>query len=153
MKFLAALGALSLGAGCGHVDVSPEANRSRVLAGTVNVGQALPAGSEILVRIVVPAGGNMTVKTGSDIPVVRPNLTGGEQILGEFVQTLAAPAGEAVPFKIEFDAEDALLRRGVNLEARVYFNGRVRFRTVNAHAVTVNSAHFPQTLFLQAVAR
>ncbi len=151
LKFFAAFGALCFAAGCGHVDLTPEASRSRVLRGSVLVGQALPAGTEILVRIVAPAGAAPAAAT--DLAVPRPQVAGGERILGEFVQTLAAPAAEAVPFQIEFEADDALLRRGVNLEGRVFFNGRVRFRTVNAHAVTANSVHFPQGLVLQAVDR
>lgn len=49
--------ALLWSAGCAHVDVTPEASRTRVLRGTLQVGQALPAGTEILVRVVAPAGG------------------------------------------------------------------------------------------------
>lgn len=144
---------LLLLAGCGHVDLTTEGNRSRVLRGTLQMGQALPAGAEVLVRIVAPPGGAPTAPAGSGSPMARPNPAGADVILGEFLQTLAAPANDGLPFQIEFSAEDALLRRGVNLEARVYFNGRVRFRTVNAHVVTANSVHFPQGLSLQAVDR
>lgn len=151
----ALISAFLFAAGCGHVDLTPEASRSRVLNGTLNVGQALPVGTEILVRIIAPAGGTPapSAAPSGGIPVIRPTAAGSERILGEFVKTLTVAAGEAVPFQIDFDADDALLRRGVNLDARVFFNGRVRFRTVNAHAVTVNSVHFPQTLMLQAVDR
>ena len=150
--FLAALLAFGLGAGCAHVDLSPEGGRNRVLQGTLSVGVALPAGAEIMVRIVATGGAPAQPASG-DLPVARRNSPAAEQILGEQVQTLTAPAAVPVAFKIEYDADDAVLRRGVNLEARVYYNGRVRFRTVNAHVVTLNSAPFPQSLVLQAVER
>jgi hypothetical protein len=155
-QFLSALivfGALLLVAGCGHVDLTAEGSRSRLLRGTLQLGQTLPAGAEVLVRVIAPPGGGPAVPVVTGSPMARPTPAGNDQILGEFLQTLTVPATDGMPFQIEFAAEDALLRRGVNLEARVYFNGRVRFRTVNAHVVTANSVHFPQTLPLQAVDR
>lgn len=153
LKLLTALGALTLGAGCGHVDLTPEGSRNRVMNGTLNTGVALPAGAEVLVRIVAATGLPSGPSAPSDIPVVRQNAPANEQTLGEFVQKLPAPVTEPVAFRIEYDADDAVLRRGVNLEARVYFDGRIRYRTVNAHVVTLTSAHFPQRVELQAVAR
>jgi hypothetical protein len=153
LPLLALLGALGLGAGCANVDVTGEGARNRVLNGTVSTGVALPAGTEIMVRIIAPTGMAPGQPAVSDIPIARQSPAGTERILGEQVQTLAAPAAEAVPFRIEYDADDALLRRGVNLEARVYYNGRVRFRTVNAHVVTLTSAPYPQSMVLQAVER
>lgn len=150
---LIVFGTLLLLAGCGHVDLTAEGSRSRQLRGTLLIGQPLPVGAEILVRLVAPPGGAPTALAGAGSPMTRPGPASADQILGEFLQTLTAPANDGMPFEIEFAAEDALLRRGLNLEARVYFNGRVRFRTVNAHVVTANSVHFPQALPLQAVDR
>jgi uncharacterized lipoprotein YbaY len=152
LKLLTALCALTMGAGCGHVDLTPEGSRSRVMSGTLNTGVALPAGAEVMVRIVAASGLPAGQTAPSDIPVVRQNASANEQILGEFVQKLPAPVTEPVVFRIEYDADDALLRRGLNLEARIYFDGRIRYRTVNAHVVTLTAAHFPQRIELQAVA-
>jgi uncharacterized lipoprotein YbaY len=153
--FFAAVLALTLGAGCAHVDLTPEGSRNRVLTGTLNAGVALPAGAEVLVRIVAAGGLAHGPAAASDIPVARPagQAPAADRILGEFVQKLAAPAGEPVAFRIDYDADDALLRHGVNLEARIFFDGRVRFRTVNAYVVTLTAAPFPQHVELQPVAK
>lgn len=141
------------GAGCSHVDLAPESNRARVISGNLNTGVALPAGAEVMVRIVASGGSGPARPAGAELPIARQAPAAGETILGEQVQTLAAPANGSVPFRIELDAEDAVLRRGVNLVARIFYGGRVRFRTINAHVVTLNSAHFPQTVTLQAADR
>jgi uncharacterized lipoprotein YbaY len=145
--------ALGFGAGCSHVDLTAEAKRTRVLSGTLNTGLPLPAGAEVLVRLIAVNRDVPAASSGADSPAARPGATAKETIIGELVQTLAAPSGTALPFQLEFDADDALLRRGVNLEARIYYNGRVRFRTINAHVVSASSVHFPQTVTLQAVER
>lgn len=158
MKFpqfslLAMLFAIGLGAGCGHVDIAPEGDQTRVLTGTLSTGVPLPAGTEVMVRLIAPAGADQGRSTVRDIPVTRQDAPVADRIIAEQVQKLTAPAGESVPFRIEYAGEAALLRRGVNLEARVYYNGRVRFRTINAHLVTLSSAPYPQHLVLQAVDR
>lgn len=153
LSFVAGLVALALGAGCGHVDVAAEGFQNRVLTGTLVTGVPLPAGAEVMVRLIAPAGADRTQPTGGDIPVTRQATLVTDRILGEQVQKLATPAAESVPFRLEYVAEDALLRRGVSLEARVYFSDRVRFRTINAHVVTLTSAPFPQRVVLQAASR
>jgi len=141
------------GAGCSHVDLAPEGSRARVISGTLATGVALPAGAEIMVRIVASGGSGPVRPAGAELPIARQAPAAGETILGEQVQRLDAPANGVVPFRLEFDAEDAVLRHGVNLVARVFYGGRVRFRTINAHVITLNSAHFPQTVTLQAADR
>lgn len=139
--------------GCGHMDVSSEGLRSRVVTGTLNPGVALPAGAEVLVRVIQAGGIGREAGTGADIPVARQAVAPSERILGEQVMKLATSAGGAVPFRVEFEVEDAVLRRGVNLEARISYNGRVRFRTVQAHVVTLSSIAYPQSLALQPADR
>jgi uncharacterized lipoprotein YbaY len=153
LSFFAALLVLGMGIGCGHVDTTPDGDRSRILAGTLVTGVPLPAGAEVMVRLVAPVSADRGLPAGSDIPVTRQNLPATDRIVAEQVQTLAAPAVESVPFRVEYAAEDALLRRGLNLEARVYYNGRVRFRTINAHLVTLASVSYPQRVMLQPVDR
>jgi len=149
----AILGVMLWGAGCSHLDVTPGGNPQRVLIGTLTTGVALPAGAEILVRVTVPPGSTAGRGPASDLPVAPRPTQEGEQILGEFVQKLSAPAVEPVAFRIEYEADDTLLRRGLNIEARVHFSGRVRFRTINAQAISATSAPFPQHLVLQAADR
>ncbi|MBI5690799.1 MAG: hypothetical protein HZC55_11985 [Verrucomicrobia bacterium] len=144
---------VGLVAGCGHMDLAPEGARNRVVTGTLNPGVALPVGAEILVRVIQSGAGIRDSGSGPDIPVNRQGGGATERILGEQVNVLATVAGGPVPFKVEFEVEDAVLRRGVNLEARVSYNGRVRFRTVQAHVVTLASIPYPQTLGLQPADR
>ncbi len=83
----------------------------------------------------------------------RPIAPAVERVLGEYTQTLATGTSDPVPFRIEYSAEDAVLRRGLNVEVRVSFGGKLRFRTVNAHVVTLASSPFNQTVNVEAVAR
>lgn len=156
LPFLAALAGLLVGAGCGSIDVSAGGNPERVLTGTVNAGIALPAGAEVVVRLVSAPAGNDTVRSANtDLPVMatRPVGQGLERVLGEHAQTLTAGTMEPVPFRIEYNADDAVLRRGLNLDVRVAVGGKVQFRTVNAHVVTLASSPFKQTVMVQPVGR
>jgi uncharacterized lipoprotein YbaY len=58
-----------------------------------------------------------------------------------------------VPFRLAYYADDALLRRGLSLEVRISFGGRLRFRTINAHVVTLTSAQYKQDVSVQPVER
>jgi uncharacterized lipoprotein YbaY len=153
LAFFTALLVLGMSAGCGHVDTTPDGDQNRVLSGVLVTGVPLPAGAEVMVRLVAAVGADRSQPMGSDIPVARSTPSVADRMLAEQVQELTAPAAGSVPFRIEFAAEDALLRRGVNLEARVSYSGRVRFRTINAHLVTLASASYPQRLVLQVVDR
>jgi uncharacterized lipoprotein YbaY len=42
-----------------------------------------------------------------------------------------------VPFQLEFDADDDLLRHGLNIDARISVGGKVRCRTASAHGLTL----------------
>ncbi len=150
---LSVLAALLLGAaGCSHIDTTPAGNPDRVLNGTVVFEGTLPAGTEIIVRLLEPSAADKARAAGADFPAAAP-ATGPktDRLLGEFRQTLAAAAMQPVPFKIEYFAEDALLRRGLNLDVRVSFGGKLRFRTVNAHVVTLAGSPFRQDVNVQPV--
>ena len=160
MKFLRsifpfALVAFFFAAGCSSIEVGSGGGTARVLTGVVNAGTGLPAGAEVLVRLVTPQMGNESVKsTGGDMPVVaRPGNQGVDRVLGEFVQKLAAGTADPVPFTINYEAEDAVLRRGLNLEVRVSYGGKLRYRTLNAHVVTIASSAYRQEVLVQAVER
>jgi uncharacterized lipoprotein YbaY len=154
-SFLVALGVLLAGPGCGSIETTVGGNPNRVLTGTVNAGVALPAGSEVVVRLISVSGGNDAVRpTNSDVPVMtRPTGQAAERVLGEHIQTLAAGTMDPVPFRIEYTADDAVLRRGLNLDVRVSVGGKLSYRTVSAHVVTLASSPFRQDVAVQSVAR
>jgi hypothetical protein len=150
-----ALAALLFTAACQSIDISSGGNPDRVLNGVVNVGTGLPAGAEVVVRLVsAPSGNEGSHSTGGDVPVLaRPTGQVAEVVLGQSVQKLSSGTAEPVPFKIEYNAEDALLRRGLNLDVRVSFGGKIRYRTINAHVVTLASSAYRQEVYAQSVER
>lgn len=148
---LAAFGLFISGTGCEHLDVAPAGNPDRQLRGTVVAPSALPAGTEVLVRLVDASPSEAaTMASKSDLPLGdrgRPQVA--ERILGEQRQTLAAGTAEPVPFQLDYRSEDAGLRHGLNVDVRVSFGGRVRYRTIQAHVVTLASSPFPQVVMVQ----
>ena len=60
------------------------------------------------------------------------------EVLGS--QTIRNPGVVPVAFRVEYRAEDDVLRRGLNVEVRVAWGGKVRFVNLNAHAVTYGNA-------------
>lgn len=152
-RLIPALVALAISVGCGHVDLSPESDPNRVLTGTVNVRMNLlpPPDTEVLVRIVEPSDITSAPTTvGKDIVIgeqgahVRP-----EEVVAE--QSIRAPATMPVPFRMPYHASDEQLRRGLNVEARISWGGRVRFRTVESQAITLATADTPQTVWVETV--
>ncbi len=152
-SLLAALGVMLAVAGCGSIDVSTGGSPDRVVTGSVNAGGVLPAGTEVLVRLVAPLSSNEPVRPqGNDLPVTsRAAPQASERVLGEQTQKLTSVALEPVSFRIEYNADDATLRRGLNVDVRVSVNGKLRFRTINAHVVTLASSPFKQEVAVQAV--
>jgi hypothetical protein len=143
-------GILLFVAGCGHLDVAASGDPNRVLKGTIAAGENLPAGTEIVVRLIAtaprPPAGDSNLGTRTLGPAAAT-----ERVLGEQRQILAAFTTAAVPFQVEYQADDALLRRGVNIDARISVGGKLRFRTINAHVVTLSSAPYPQEVAVQPV--
>jgi uncharacterized lipoprotein YbaY len=122
LALLSAVAALAL-AGCGQLDLTPEGDPGRVLAGTVEIGEdiALPADAVVTVRVV-------------DLS----NAALPPQVLGS--QTITSPGVSPIPFHVGYRADDAALRRGLNIEARISFGGRVRYYNMNRYAVTLGNA-------------
>lgn len=147
------VGSLLVFSGCGSIDVGQGTNPDRVLNGVVNVGAPLPAGAEITVRLIAPPASNEPPRpAGAELPVVaRPTLQNLERVVAEQTQTLTAGTSDPVPFRLSYYADDAALRRGLSLEARVSVGGHLRYRTINAHVVTLNSSFNRQELALQPV--
>ena len=149
---LAAVMAAWLLAGCAQLDVTPESNPERVLTGTVNPRTTLPAGAQVLVRVIEVSSGEPIRTVGSDLPVAeRPRPLAVERVLGEQTQTLSAATSAPVPFQIEYRADDAALRRGVNIEARISVGGKITHRSVNAQVLTLAAAPYPQEILVNAV--
>ncbi|HXN35913.1 MAG TPA: YbaY family lipoprotein [Opitutaceae bacterium] len=122
LSILAAAAAIAL-SGCGQVDLTPEGDPGRVLTGTVDVGAEvpLPTGATVTVRVVDTSNAGMP-------PVV----------LG--LQTITNPGVAPIRFRVEYRAEDEVLRRGLNVDARISFGGRVQYFNLNRYAVTLGNA-------------
>jgi uncharacterized lipoprotein YbaY len=122
--------------GCGHLDLSPEGSPLRVLTGQVELGEAelLPRDASVTVRVVD--------MTAAGVP---------PQVLGS--QTLASPGAAPVAFRVEYTADDETLRRGLNIEARISFGGKVRYYNVNRYAVTLANASEPHRVHVSPVGR
>jgi uncharacterized lipoprotein YbaY len=141
---------LLLTPGCGHLDVAPEGDPNRVATGTVDVQMPLqpPADAEVVVRIVEPSNITAAPTAAANDLVIgeRGTLSRPENVIAE--QVIRAPASMPVPYHIEFHATDAALRRGLNIEARISWGGRLRFRTVQAQLANVAA---PQTILVEPV--
>ena len=139
-------------AGCTQLDTTPPGDPDRVLKGAVHPAVALPAGAEIVVRLIEPPGGAPRIGSTNERTMAGPPGTlRAERVLGEFTRVLETGTTQPVPFQVEYHADDALLRRGLNLDVRVSFDGKVRLRTVDAHAVTLRSSPFEQEVKVQSV--
>lgn len=151
--YVAAFGLLLAGAGCEHLDLATAGSPDRVLNGTLNVPSALPAGTEVLVRLIdVAAKDSAPMPAGSDLPLGdRARPVAVDRVLGEHRQKLETGTTQPVPFKIEYRAEDSVLRHGLTVEARISYGGKVRYRTLNAHVVTLASSPFRQEVWVQPV--
>jgi uncharacterized lipoprotein YbaY len=122
-RLLVAGAALLLLAGCGQLDLTPEGNPARVLVGQIQLGDAapLPGDATATVRVVD--------ETASGQP---PNVVG--------TQTLSQLGAPPYDFRVEYRADDALLHRGLNIEVRVSYGGKVRFFNRNHYALTFGNA-------------
>lgn len=153
--FLFAVAGLLLGAGCANITTTPGGDPNRVITGTVNYRSdlALPPDAEVVVRLLDPSGRNQASNPATkDLPVTpQAKAPPTPVLLAE--QTIKAPGPGPIPFRLEYSAEDDLLRRGLNLEARISFGGRVRLRTVSSRVVTLGNSTDPHSVWVEAVAR
>ncbi|MBC7367830.1 MAG: YbaY family lipoprotein [Undibacterium sp.] len=133
---LIALLVCTLVAGCGHLEMTPESDPNRVVTGTVNLRMPtdLPADASVLVRVVEGARGEATLR-----------------VLGE--QAITRAGEPPVAYRVEFRADDALLRRGVNIEARVSFGGQLRYYNFNAIGLNAGNIDRPLVLVVDPVKR
>jgi uncharacterized lipoprotein YbaY len=118
-----AAAALAGFAGCGQLDMTPEGDPSRVLAGEVRWGDEAP----------LPPDATVTVRVVDNTKVGMP-----PDVLGS--QTIRNPGAAPVLFHVEYRAEDDVLRRGLNIEVRIAWGGKVRYFNMNGHAVSLGNA-------------
>jgi uncharacterized lipoprotein YbaY len=148
--FLFTLGSLLGLGGCAQIDLTPEGDPNRVLTGTVAASSPLPAGAEIVVRILDTSVRDTPRTMGADVVAPDRNRQPAiEREVASTTQVLPGAIDAPVPFRIEYQATDAQLRRGLTVDVRVSFDGRVRYRTVSAHIVTLASAQHPHEVFVQ----
>lgn len=154
-SLLALLVTLTAGllAGCGTLDLTPEGNPSRVVSGTVElVGLvALPADAVVVVRVVDPTRATIPQPT-TIMGQVTPKETEMSQpptVLGE--QTIHSPGQVPVPYRIEYTATDEQLRRGLNIEARIAFGGRVQYSNQSSFAIVLANVSDPHPVLVNAV--
>lgn len=123
-------------AGCGHLEVTPEGDPNRVVAGTVNLRMPadLPGDATVLVRVVDGARSEPTLR-----------------VLGE--QTISQASKTPVPFRVEFRADDAMLRHGLNIEARISFGGQLRYYNINAVGFGLGSLDRPLVVVVDPMKR
>lgn len=141
--FLSLLGLVSLAAGCANLELAGETPPDRVIKGTVLVRTLVPAGAQVTVRLLDLAARETSKNPLNDMaPGARPTAATVERVLAEKSFITAAATSEPIPFQIEYSATDTELRHGLNLEARISHDGKVRHRTIHAHVVTLASAPF-----------
>ena len=140
--------ALLFAGGCGHLDLTPEGNPNRVLTGVVdfNGETALAADSVVVIRVVDPTG---ITETAPAQVLGSPSAAGSAaelppKVLGE--QVIRNPGRAPVAFRIEYEAVDEQLRRGLNIEARVSSGGKLRYFNVNSYSITLNNVNDPHTI-------
>jgi len=147
--------ALFAAAGCSHIEITPEGDPHRTVTGTVEFRSevVLPDDAVVVVR-VVDLSGIEQARTAAkkDLPLGdRAKVEPVPEVLVE--QTIKGPKGASIPFKVEFTADDDLLRHGLNIDARISYGGKVRFRTAVAHALTLGNVEYPHTVWLELASR
>ena len=152
---LALCAALVAAAGCAHIEVVPESDPHRTVHGTVEfrADVTLPPDAVVVVRVLDTAGVDQQRSAANrDLPLgdrAKPEFV--PEVLAE--KTITGLKGNSVPFQIEFLADDRLLQHGLNLDARISSGGKVRFRTANAHAVTLGNIEYAHTVWVELSAR
>jgi len=136
-----------LAAGCGHLDFAAPGDPSRVLVGSVSFSAPamLPDDAEILVRVMnphpQPAGIGATQP--GQAPLLNQPVTATAAAVASAEpeelaeQTIKHATVSPVPFKIAYEADDEVLRRGLSIEVRISYGGRVQLFNSNQYSVTL----------------
>ena len=142
-----------LAGGCGHLDTAGEGNPDRVLTGTLTCaeGGSLPPDAVVAVRVVDPQRSTEKAPTailGSPSLASQGSAIPPKQ-LGD--QVIRHPGSFPVSFRIEYTALDEELRRGLMIEARISYGGRVQYFNISGSAVTLNNFSDPHTVTVNRV--
>ena len=142
-------------AGCANIENVPEGDPHRTVNGTVEfrADVVLPPDAVVVVRVVDMAGtGQQRAAATRDLPLGdRAKPVPVPEVLGE--QTITGPKGASIPFHLEFLADDTLMQHGLNIDARISFGGKVRFRTANGHVLTLGNVEYPHAVWLEPASR
>ena len=145
--------AAALLAGCGHLDLAGEGNPDRVLTGRLDSldGGSLPPDAVVAVRVVNPE--RSTARSPTAILGSPSGLSEGSavppKVMGE--QTIRNPGSFPVSFRIEYTAMDEDLRRGLMIEARISYGGKVQYFNISGSAVTLNNFSDPHSVTVNRV--
>lgn len=114
---------LFLAAGCAYVEITQVGDPNRVMTGKVTLvpGMPVPDGAILSVRVV-------------DTVIA----TSGPVLLGQ--QRIAISGEPPFEFRVEYRAADDLLRKGVNVEAKILVNGKLRYGNLTGYVVTLGRA-------------
>ena len=84
------------------------------------------------------------------VRVVDLSTTGmPPEVLGS--QTFRSAGAAPIEFRVLYRAEDDLLRRGLNIEARISIDGKVRYINTNNYAVTLGNAADPHRITVNPI--
>jgi hypothetical protein len=149
-------------AACGHLDLAAPSDPSRVVVGTVVIANPLPDDAELLVRVMNTHPQTLTAGSAApgQMPLLNQPVTAtatvaapaapeelGEQIIKHPVVQLQ-PDGvtRGVPYRIEYQADDDTLRRGLNIEVRISYSGRVQLFNSNQYSITLADVKDPHSV-------
>jgi uncharacterized lipoprotein YbaY len=126
----------ALAAGCADMALSPPENIDRIVTGTVTFTEpaTLPADAQVTIRVLDTSQTNGLSKIIAD-------------------RTIKGGGPSPIAFKIEFRAEEALVRRGLNLEARIEYGGKVQLFNANSFAITSANLSSPHEVAVEKISR
>lgn len=150
---LAALAGLFALSGCGSVemDTTPAGDPNRVVTGTVEVGaDPLPADAVVAIRVVDQVHHdyqNPNAVLGEPTATAAVSLP--PEVLGEL--KLTHVQGPSIPFTLKFYCTDDQLAKGLVLEARVSYGGKVRAFNVDSYAVNSGNIGESRQIYVNRV--
>ena len=141
--------------GCGHVDFTPAGmgDPSRVLTGTISAqgDDVLPADTEVAIEVVDPQ--RTTEKAPNSVlgePATVPlQSTLPPKVLGK--QLLKNPGQFPIAYRVEYTAVDEALQRGLIVQVRISYGGKVRFFNVNSSSVNTSNMSDPHRISVNAL--
>ncbi len=142
-----------LAAGCSHIDLTSHDDPDRVLDGTIELSTGaavLPDDAVVLVRVVDAVSPSARPLVAAADPTMKRPIPPADmpaEVLGE--QTIRHPSAYPIPFHVEYQAEAEQLRHGLNIEARISYEGRVRYANLDHYAIGLNDYTQPKVIRLE----